>query len=164
MPRKIRPPHERFWEKVSKNGSIPKGRPGLGPCWEGNAGVTAQGYGGFHPSKTVTELAHRWSYREFYGSLDVALVVDHLCRNRLCVNPGHLEQVPNEENLRRGAGYGLQNGMRSHCRNGHEYTPANTYTQPDGNIRCRACARIRDARPERNATLRRKIYNERQAA
>lgn len=72
------------------------------------------------------------------------MVIDHLCRVRLCVNPSHLEAVTNLENLRRGAGYGLQNGMRSKCINGHRYTPKNTYTAPDGGIRCRACARNRD--------------------
>lgn len=162
---RVRPPEERFWEKVNRDGPIPDERPGLGPCWEWTAGTTAQGYGGFHPSKTVMVLAHRWSLQQAQGELDPMKVVDHLCRNRRCVNPDHLEQVTNEENLRRGAGFALRNGMRDSCKNGHPYTADNTYIEPNGNgIRCRACARIRDRQPHRNASFRRRIKTEREAA
>lgn len=146
MARTTRPPDERFWEKVNKNGPPPEDRPGLGPCWIWEAGTTAQGYGGFHPTKYETELAHRWSFSYHGGKLEAAYVVDHLCRNRRCVNPRHLEQVSNEENLRRGLGYRLSNGMDDNCTNGHKYTEINTYRNPNDptDIRCRQCARDRD--------------------
>jgi len=146
MTRTKRDPAERFWEKVNKNGPAPAERPGLGPCWIWEAGKTAQGYGGFHPTKYELELAHRWSFKYHGGELEPAYVVDHLCRNRTCVNPAHLEQVTNEENLRRGRGYRLSNGMDDHCINGHRYTEINTYRNPNDltDIRCRQCARERD--------------------
>lgn len=154
--RTIIPETERFWAKVDKRTA--------NECWPWTAGKTAQGYGGFHPAKNTTVLAHRWSYRDAHGSLDSSLVVDHLCRNRTCVNPAHLEQVTNLENLRRGEGYALANGMRSACINGHEYTPDNTYIDPSGGARCRRCARIRDAHRIPNEARNRRRNNERQAA
>ena len=64
--------------------------------------------------------------------------VDHLCQNRACVNPQHLEDVTNEENQRRAA------ERRTHCRRGHEWAPENIYWAPDGRTRmCRTCKRIR---------------------
>jgi hypothetical protein len=154
--RTIIPADVRFWAKVDKRGP--------GECWNWTAGLTAQGYGGFHPAKHETELAHRWSYRAASGSLEPGLVIDHLCRNRTCVNPEHLEQVENLENLRRGAGYALANGMRSACINGHEYTSDNTYIDPAGGARCRRCASIRDAHRDSNRARRLRRINERQAA
>lgn len=135
-------------------GPPPESRPGLGPCHLWTAGKTKQGYGSFHPSKGVSELAHRWAYVQAGGTIPADNVLDHLCRVRLCVNPAHLEPVTNEENLRRGAGYGLRNGMRTGCIHGHQYTPENTYRAPDGGIRCRSCSRAYDrtrSRPSRKA-------------
>lgn len=148
--RPITDPVERFWSKVDKAGTIPSARPGLGACWVWTAGSNGTGYGAFHPARGVTVLAHRWVYEQEIGPIDPLMVVDHLCRNRACVNPWHLEQVTNEENLRRGAGYALRNGMRNACIHGHEYTPENTYTCPKGKIRCRACAAENDKKRKRD--------------
>src|SRR5690606_18223124 len=151
--RPVIPAEERFRRNVSA-GPAPENRPGLGPCLLWTAGKIAAGYGAFHPGGGETVLAHRWAYVSAGGTIGADQVLDHLCRVRACVNPAHLEPVSNEENLRRGAGYGLRNGMRKDCINGHEYTPENTYRSPRGDIRCRACSRIRDAgraRPKRKA-------------
>jgi len=132
--RAVPPIADRFWSRVDKSGD----------CWIWTAGVIQQGYGGFHPSKGVMVLAHRWAYEQLVAVIPEGLVIDHLCRVRRCVNPAHLEPVTNGENLRRGAGYALRNGMRTTCVNGHEYTEENTYRDPKGGIRCRQCGRDRD--------------------
>lgn len=148
--RPVTDPATRFWSKVDKAGPIPSTRPGLGACWVWVAGRANTGYGVFHPARGVNVLAHRWVYEQAVGALDPLMVVDHLCRNRACVNPDHLEQVTNEENLRRGAGYALRNGMRNECIHGHKYTPENTYICPKGGIRCRACAAEKDRTRKRD--------------
>jgi len=135
----------RFWAKVDKSGA----------CWLWTAGKTAQGYGGFHPVKGQTVLAHRYAYELLVGPIPTGRVIDHLCRRRECVKPTHLEAVTNLENLRRGAGYALRNGLRTACVNGHQYTPENTYQDPAGGVRCRECARALDRQPHRLSSIRR---------
>ncbi|WP_353956327.1 HNH endonuclease signature motif containing protein [Cutibacterium avidum] len=121
-------------------------------CWEWTGGLMSGGYGMFHLSDTTCELAHRYAYQRFVEPIPEGLVIDHLCRNRKCVNPDHLEVVTNLENLRRGIGYRLQNGMDDRCIHGHKYTVDNTYISPKGKILCRTCQRIAQAKREGNAS------------
>lgn len=108
------------------------------------AGVTARG-------EETKVMAHRWSYEHHVGPIGEGLDIDHLCRNRACVNPSHLEPVTRLENIRRAA------ALKSHCPAGHPYDQANTYVRP-GTVhrKCRTCARERDLRraPEKNAKRR----------
>lgn len=80
-------------------------------------------------------LGHRLSYEQQVGPIPEGLVLDHLCRNKACINPAHLEPVTSGENTRR--------AMRTHCVNGHEFTPENTYKPADGKRYCRECRRRR---------------------
>lgn len=155
--RKSRPAEERFWEKVDKR--TPD------ECWPFLAAIGNHGYGVFHPSKTTQALAHRFAYEQAKGPIPDGLHIDHLCRLRQCVNPSHLEAVTPLENSSRGLTYRILNGMDDKCRNGHAYTPDNTYVEPNGyKVRCRECARERDRQPHRNAAARRQRYSQQKAA
>lgn len=151
------PAEERFWAKVDKRGPD--------ECWRFLAAIGNHGYGIFTPHKGNQNLAHRYSYELARGPIPQGLHIDHLCRVRECVNPAHMEAVTPLENSSRGLTYRLLNGMDNKCRNGHEYTPENTYVEPNGyNVRCRTCARERDRHPNRNAATRRRRYAQEKAA
>lgn len=83
--------HARFWQKVIKGDS----------CWEWSGAPHPLGYG-ICTLAGRTLLAHRVSYFNFVGPVDDELEIDHLCSNRACVNPAHLEQVSHQENCMRG--------------------------------------------------------------
>jgi hypothetical protein len=88
--------------------------------------------------------AHRWFYQYLYGQVQPPLELDHLCRNRACVNPLHLEPVIRSENCRRGE-TGANHLAKTHCPQGHPYDEANTYFRPTlgphGGRACRTCRR-----------------------
>ena len=101
---------ERFWSKVDKTDD----------CWRWRPAKNRSGYGTFGFAGTTTS-AHRIAYYLVKGPFDLALVVDHLCRNRSCVNPDHLEPVTSQVNTRRSPLV-----YKTHCANGHEFTEDNT--------------------------------------
>lgn len=75
---------------------------GPGGCIPWVGAQTSRGYGCFCVGgKSKNQLAHRWIYQALVGPIPDGLTIDHLCRNKLCVNPEHLEPVPLRENVRR---------------------------------------------------------------
>jgi hypothetical protein len=86
---------------------------------------------------------HRVMWEMFEGPIPDELQIDHLCRNRACANVTHLEPVTQRENLLRGETVTARLAAVTHCPQGHEYTPENTYRTSKGTRGCRECGRER---------------------
>lgn len=140
MPASIRVRHkgtetERFWAKVDK-GHNPD------DCWVWQAYVLPNGYGLFtfsHRGAGRNKYAHRFAYELMVGPIPDGLELDHLCRNRPCVRPSHLEAVTHIVNIGRGL-----KAAKTHCVNGHLFDLFNThyvYKPRNGRV-CRTCVRV----------------------
>lgn len=137
---------ERFFWRVDK--TDPNG------CWLWTGSREPKGYGRFWLNGQQFK-AHRAAYELLVGPIPEGLVLDHLCRVRVCVNPAHLEPVTNRENILRGEGRTAVQARRTHCPKGHPYDEANTIVrQRHGRPtrQCRACARDRVRRPVRGGS------------
>ena len=108
-------------------------------CWIWMKALGTGGYGVQRWNGKQT-LAHRMSYTLLRGLIPVHLEIDHLCRVRSCVNPDHMEPVTKQINSHRGMSPWGRNAVRTHCSQGHEFTPENTAIY-DGRRRCRECKR-----------------------
>jgi hypothetical protein len=130
-PRRVRPPQERFWEKVVKTDT----------CWLWTASTGPDGYGLFRVGRGKTMSAHRFAFTSANGVIPQGMQIDHLCTVRPCVNPDHLELVTLAENMRR------VRERREFCKRGHEFTEENTYWMRT----CRRCTVERSRRNRRKA-------------
>ncbi|MFD5107163.1 HNH endonuclease signature motif containing protein [Streptomyces cinereoruber] len=125
---------DRFWSKVA----LPNEQGCM--LWLDVPG--AGGYGQMRLNGKA-RYAHRLSYMFNVGEIPVGLELDHLCRVRRCVAPGHLEAVSRRVNILRGQGASAINAVRTHCKHGHAFDAANTYVTSRGVRQCRACKRNR---------------------
>lgn len=79
------------------------------------------------------------THRVIYGPVPEGLQLDHLCRNRACCNPAHLEAVTHKVNSLRGVGAPAVNAQKTECAAGHPFDEDNTYTDKQGWRYCRKC-------------------------
>lgn len=154
---------QRFWSKVDRDGPVPSHRPDLGACWLWTAAVDHNGYGKFFvrkiDGKTKLVQAYRVAYQLECGPIADGLSIDHLCRTPLCVNPSHLEPVPQRVNAWRGLAPEVHNWRTTHCPQGHPYDTENTYWYGN-NRKCRKCR----AETGRRAAARRRARKQQDAA
>lgn len=137
--RRRKPPIERFLSKVHFNTET--------GCWDWTAAKDSDGYGTFQYSHILSDHGHayKFSYSFFVGQMPKGLQHDHLCRNRGCVNPFHLEPVTCRENLLRGQTSAAANARKTHCIAGHMFSPQNTWvSKQNGSRHCKACLQRRD--------------------
>lgn len=113
---------------------------------------TPEGYGAigvWEDGRSKALVVHRVAYELVKGPIPEGMWIDHLCMNKLCADPFHLEAVSPGENTRRGVYF----NKAAACRNGHEYTPGSYWTRPNtGTKRCKRCARDWAARRRTAAT------------
>lgn len=121
---------KRFWSKVEKTNS----------CWNWT-GSKKKGYGSIYV-KPKEFLTHRLSYMILVSGIPDGMTIDHLCRNRACLNPKHLEMVTLKENILRGNGVASINARKTHCKRGHKFSEDNILIQKStGGRICRVCKR-----------------------
>lgn len=135
------PMEDRFWAKVSRLGPV--------DCWLWGASCR-RGYGRFGNAS-----AHRVAYELLVGPIPPGMLLDHACHtadpdcpggvclHRRCVNPAHLEPVPNRVNVLRGRGLAAKAAAKTSCVRGHPFDEVNTRHRPDGARACRSCERER---------------------
>jgi len=99
----------------------------------------SDGYKGFYITHKRQVLAHRLAYELFVGETTPGLVINHICGNRACCAPNHLEEITQYENSEKGHSW----DRKTHCVNGHEYSPDNTYWRTNAGgyrvQRCKTC-------------------------
>ena len=125
--------------------------------WLGYIGP--DGYGKYctklKDGRVRTLPAHRLVYEVLVAPIPAGFYPDHLCRNRACVNPSHIEIVTLRENTLRGVGPTAQNARMTECKNGHSFSPENTYIDKLGRRNCKPCHRV-DARGRMRALRQRR--------
>lgn len=125
----------RIWSQVAQDGE----------CWIWQGTRDALGYARLK-MRRHSDLLHRAIYVMTRGPIPEHLVLDHRCRRPPCLNPAHLEPVPQRVNVFRGQSPIAKNRQKTHCPQGHAYTPENTWISRTGGRGCRACNRERASR------------------
>ena len=117
---------ERFTQKIAEPFDVHN------DCWLWTACKNRRGYGEFQFNGKRTH-AHRVAYQLFVGPIPEGYHVDHMCKNKACVRPDHLQVLTHFESTRQAQ------GDKTHCPRGHEYSEINTYRHRDGSRQCKTC-------------------------
>lgn len=115
-------------------------------CWLWLGKLYKTGYGRITANRKEF-LIHRIVYQFAKGEIPITLEIDHLCRNRGCCNPDHLEAVTPKINMLRGISLWAKNARKVLCKNGHELTAENTYARrrERGSRACITCNKLGNA-------------------
>jgi len=122
-----------FWDHVDTSGN----------CWPWRRAISSNGYGHVLGDNGRQQSAHTLAYEAYYGPVANGMEIDHLCRNRMCCNPFHLEAVTHRENVLRGTSLSALRAKQTHCARGHELEFNHSYSEPR---RCRLCVQIKNRR------------------
>jgi len=136
------PLKQRFWFYVSKTEN----------CWNWMGHTDPDGYGTIkmlRHGKYVTKLAHKVSFALHRQKIPRGMQIDHLCHNRRCVRPDHLELVSGRENNSRSNSPSALNAKKTHCIRGHELSGPNCYITRMGHRSCKLCDRAARKKQER---------------
>lgn len=122
----------RLWDKVRVEGD----------CWVWTGAKANRGYSEWRPGGRGDNRwrVHRLVYTMMIDDIPEGLTLDHLCMVKLCVNPYHMDPTPIPVNQARWV------ASRKTCRNGHAFTPENTYVRTSGRRECRLCKQIGERR------------------
>lgn len=143
----------------------------VGDCWQWTGRFDQDGYGRFGNRGLY---AHRLVWESLVGLIPPGRQIDHICRNRGCVNPDHLEVVTLQENISRtppgmkgqhsnhSRGADHLNSQKTHCPYGHPYSPENTACSARGTRLCLACRKIRNRKTSQKRTAQRRLARQQQ--
>ena len=123
---------ERFWNKIQVDENT--------GCWNWLGPKVGRGYGVI-TIDSRQRYTHRFAYEVNIGKIPESLTIDHLCKNKLCANPEHMEVVSNRENNMRGNSMSAINARKTHCKNGHPLIGSNLRVRKTGVRNCRICIR-----------------------
>ncbi len=129
------------WEDRARKRLVANSAPDGTGCIVWARARDRDGYGVMSGQNRKQWRAHRLAYVLLVGPIPDGLQLDHLCRNRACINVRHLEPVSPRENTIRGESPNVRLHRADQCAQGHPYTPENTYVRRDGCRTCRTCMR-----------------------